>query len=71
MADWITVATYSYQAEAYIAQGRLRSEGIPAEIANATISTVYPMTDTWTPLELQVPVHLAPRARAILGLKAE
>ncbi len=29
------------------------------------------MTETWTPLELQVPVHLAPRARAILGLKAE
>ena len=51
---------------AEIAAGMLRDQGIPCEVTNATISSVLPMTDTWTPLRLLVPASLAPRARALL-----
>ena len=53
--QWVTVATYSTIQEASIAAGMLRDNGIPTSINNATLSSVLPLTDTWTPLELMVP----------------
>lgn len=65
--NWATAASYTSQGEAYIAKGLLESNGIPVVINNATISSVYPMTDTWTPLELLVPADKLDEAKKLLG----
>ncbi|MDE6334655.1 MAG: DUF2007 domain-containing protein [Muribaculaceae bacterium] len=54
-STWVTAATFSSVEDGYIVKGMLESNGIPVELNNATISSVYPMTDTWAPLELMVP----------------
>ncbi len=63
------VASYSDQGAAYIAKGMLESNGLIVEMLNATISTVYPMTDTWAPVELAVPTSMAEIARKLLNLE--
>ncbi len=63
---WIEIASFSSIPEAYIAKGRLESEDIPVVINNATIASVYPMTDTWAPLQLLVPAELKDKALRIL-----
>lgn len=68
---WTIVASYSDQGAAYIAKGMLESNGILVEILNATISTVYPMTDTWAPVELAVPSSMADLAHKLLSLEGE
>jgi len=65
--NWVTVATYSSSSEAYIAKGLLESNDIPVVMENATISSVYPMTDTWTPLGLLVPADKLDEAKKLLG----
>ncbi|MDO4320460.1 MAG: DUF2007 domain-containing protein [Bacteroidales bacterium] len=65
--NWAVVATFNTQGEAYIAKGMLESNGIESVLNNATISSVYPMTDTWTPLELLVPADKIEEARKLLG----
>lgn len=62
-----TVGKFQNIQSAEIAAGMLRNNGIPCEISNATISSVLPMTDTWTPLLLIVPSSCAARARALLS----
>lgn len=61
------VGDFNNLQSAEIAAGMLRSNGVPCEIENVTISSVIPMTDTWTPLRLYVPESYAARARALLN----
>lgn len=63
---WTTIASYTSLDEAYIVKGMLEAHDIPVEVANATIGSVYPMTDTWAPIELQVPQPLAVKALALI-----
>ena len=67
MTSWITVASFSSPEDAYIVKGMLESNGVPVELSNATISSVYPMTDTWTPIELIVPAEMADTARQLIS----
>lgn len=53
---------------AEIAAGMIRSHGIPCEVLNATIASVLPMTDTWTPIQLLVPANFAGKAKELLRL---
>lgn len=64
--NWTTIATFSSVEDGYIVKGMLESNGIPVELNNATISSVYPMTDTWAPLELMVPAGRADEARRLI-----
>ena len=64
---WTTIASSSSPEEAYIVKGMLESNGIPVELSNATISSVYPMTDTWAPVELMVPDTEAEKARSLMA----
>lgn len=66
MASWTTIASFSSPEEAYIVKGMLENNDIPVEMSNATISNVYPMTDTWTPIELRVPESLSDKAMGLL-----
>lgn len=63
---WRTVATYSSFEEAQIVRGMLEANGIPCVVNNATLASVYPMTSTWTPLELMVPAQCAAQAEKLL-----
>lgn len=63
---WITVASFTSPEEAYIVKGMLENNDIPVAMTNETISSVYPMTDTWAPVELQVPADLADKAKGLL-----
>ncbi len=63
---WTAVATYNDLAAAHIAAGMLQAQGIPAQLTNATLAGVYPMTDTWAAIEMLVPASLAETARRLL-----
>lgn len=65
---WITIASFSSPEEAYIVKGMLETNDIPVVVENATISSVYPLTDTWAPVELKVPEAMARRAERLLKL---
>lgn len=64
--QWVTVATYSSFEEAEIVKGMLQANGIDCVLNNATLASVYPMTSTWTPLELMVPASQASQALALM-----
>lgn len=68
---WKTIGAYGSTEEAYIVKGMLETNGIPVAITNATISSVYPMTDTWTPVELSVPESMEAEARRLLKLNGD
>lgn len=68
---WITIASFSSAEEAYIVKGMLESNDIPVNIVNGTISSVYPMTDTWAPVEIQVPGQMVPEAVKLLKLHGD
>lgn len=63
----IVVADFPTIQAAEIAAGMLRNNGIPCEVANQTIASVLPMTETWAPLRLVVPAAFAARTRALLN----
>ena len=65
--NWTIIATFSSVEDGYIVKGMLESNGIPVELNNTTISSVYPMTDTWAPLELMVPADRADEARSLIN----
>lgn len=65
-SGWERVASYSDVPAASIAQGMLEANGIPAQLMNATLASVYPMTDTWASVDLMVPRKLASVARGLL-----
>lgn len=69
MRDSQTAAVGSFPTiqAAEIAAGMLRNNNIPCEVSNATIASVLPMTDSWTPLSLIVPESMAARARQLLA----
>lgn len=69
--DWITIKTFSSPEEAEIVKGMLVSNGIPAVINNSTIASVYPMTDTWTPLQLMVPASCENDALKLMELNGD
>lgn len=62
------IGTFPSLQAAEIAAGMLRSAGIPCEVLNATIASVLPLTDTWTPISLIVPANMAGRAKEMLKL---
>lgn len=69
--NWIRIASFSSSEDAYIVKGMLESNDIPVEISNATISSVYPMTDTWAPVELFVPRELETEADRLLKINGD
>lgn len=64
--NWILLRSYSNLQEAEIDKGLLESNGIPCVLQNEAISSVYPMTDTWTPLNMLIPESFALEARELL-----
>lgn len=68
--DSMTLAVGEFPSlqAAEIAAGMLRNHGIPCEVLNATIASVLPMTDTWTPIRLLVPANFAGKAKELLNL---
>lgn len=68
---WVTVATYGDPVAAYISKGMLETNGIPVTLTNPTISSVYPMTDTWAAIDLLVPGSFADEARRLLSLSGD
>ena len=69
--NWVRIASFSSSEDAYIVKGMLESNDIPVEISNATISSVYPMTDTWAPIELFVPRELETEAERLLKINGD
>ncbi len=69
--NWVRIASFSSSEDAYIVKGMLESNDIPVEISNATISSVYPMTDTWAPVELFVPRELETEAERLLKINGD
>lgn len=69
--NWVRIASFSSSEDAYIVKGMLESNDIPVEISNATISSVYPMTDTWAPVELFVPRELETEADRLLKINGD
>lgn len=65
--SWTAIGSFSSSEEAYIVKGMLESNGIPVNMLNATISSVYPMTDTWAPITLEVPSEFKTDALRLLG----
>ena len=65
--SWVLFKTYSNVQEAAIDRGLLQASGIPCVVNNATISSVYPMTDTWAPIELMIPASALSKAKALVG----
>lgn len=63
---WVEIASFSTPQAAYIAKGMLEANDIPSVLTNTVISSVYPMTDTWAPIRMQVPESLADEALALL-----
>jgi len=66
--SWTKIASFTSAEDAYIVKGMLESNDIPVVMNNATISTVYPMTDTWTPVELLVPEAFESQARHLIEI---
>lgn len=62
----IQIGDFPSLQSAEIAAGMLRNHGIPCELLNATIASVLPMTDTWTPISLIVPANFAMKAKELL-----
>lgn len=65
--SWIRIASFTTIEDAYIVKGMLESNDIPVVVNNVTISTVYPMTDTWTPIELLVPKIFEAKALQLIN----
>lgn len=63
---WITVASFTSEQDAAIAAGMLENHDIPAQLTGTVMASVYPMTDTWAPVNLLVPAPLAEQARKLL-----
>ncbi len=63
---WICIASFTSLDDAYIVKGMLETNGIPTELSNTTLATVYPLTDTWTPIELRVPESFVAEARQLM-----
>lgn len=68
---WVNIASFSSPEDAYIMKGMLESNDIPVEVNNATISSVYPMTDTWAPVELLVPKEFEKEALRLMKINGD
>jgi hypothetical protein len=64
---WVLFRTYNNPETAAIDRGLLQANGVPCVVNNATISSVYPMTDTWAPVELMIPATQVELAEKLLG----
>lgn len=64
--DWSVIGEYQSEADASIVKGMLETNGVPVIVNNGTISSVYPMTMTWAPVQLLVPDNAADTARRLL-----
>lgn len=64
--SWTIFKTYSSLETAEIDKGLLEANGIPCVINNATIASVYPMTDTWTPLQMLISADKLDEARELI-----
>lgn len=67
--NWTRIQSYTTLQEAAIARGMLDSHGITAIIPEDIMSgSVYPMTLTWTSIDLLVPTSQADEARRLLDI---
>ena len=66
MAEFITVAEFSDEPSAYIAQGMLANNGIEAVVEPSLMASMYAAGNTWAPVRLSVPVEQARRAAELL-----
>lgn len=66
MNNWVVIASYSAEPEAYIAAGMLRSNGIDVQIGADHMTTLYGAGSTWAPVTLSVPQAQAPEALDLL-----
>lgn len=65
----ITIATYSTDWEAHIAEGVLSNEGIPCTLTNETFSSIYPIGfNSIGGINLVVPAEYADTSRRLLDL---
>lgn len=63
---WITLAEFDTIEDAYIVKGMLEENGVPVQLENTTISSVYPMTLSWAPIILKVPEESAVLASKLI-----
>lgn len=63
----VTLGSFPTLQGAEIAAGMLRANGIPCEVGGGTLASVLPLTDTWTPIQLIVPLSCASRAQSLLA----
>lgn len=63
---WSVVGEYSTVTDASIDKGMLETNGIPVIVINGVISSVYPMTATWAPVQLLVRDSDVAAARALM-----
>lgn len=60
------VASFSADAQAYLAKGMLEDAGIASYVVSNNMATLYGAGATWAPIELYVAASDAPRAVALL-----
>lgn len=63
---FITVAEYSDEISAGIAQGMLANNGIDAVVSPSIMASMYGAGSTWAPVKLSVPRHQAEQATRLL-----
>lgn len=68
---WTRIAEFVSLDEAYIVKGMLEANDIPVVVNNATLASVYPLTDTWTPIEILVPENMACKAKDLMNVESD
>lgn len=64
--DWAVVANCNTVPEASIIAGALEAADIPTSIINKALQSTLPMTFTWAPVQIVVPIEFEAQAREIL-----
>lgn len=64
--SWVVVAQCNSLPDAAIIAGAIENAGIPTAILNSTLQSALPLTYTWAPVEVSVPVDMASEAREIV-----
>lgn len=63
---WIVVAECNTVTDASIIAGAIENEGIPTQILNRALQSALPMTFTWAPVQIVVPVAMSEQARGVI-----
>ena len=62
----VTIASFSFEPDAYLVQGMLKNNGIDAYVDTNTMATLYAAGSTWAAINLLVPEKDAERARELM-----